>query len=321
MPNLVLTNYCNRACPYCFARESMASAPPRELGWIDLIKVADMLVASGRPKAGVLGGEPSLHPQFVPFVRYLMQRGIKPVIFTNGICDPHVMNALEGIIDGADLSFVVNVNHPDIERPENGRQQEDFIRRFAEHCDLGVNVFSADIELDFLADLAERTEIEGKRIRVGLAQPVATGTNRYLPLSDYSRIPEKLVRLASRVYERGIRLSLDCGFTLCSFTDEQLGRLHRLGGQIRFYCVPAIDIAPSLDIWSCFPLVDHTIRRYPSVSYLKDLQEHFGRVQSDLRSSTRPGVFEECDTCVHRHQKLCHGGCIAHAVMDRSDGA
>jgi len=316
MPNILLTTYCNRRCPYCFALDAMEDAGPREMTMRELITVADMIVASGRLSTGVLGGEPTLHPQFYEMVSYLLARGIRVRVFTNGICRDELMDELETVRPRSRFKFVVNVNFPQIESERNRRRQERFIERFAPLCDLGLNIFRADLEPLFLADLARRAGVRNRRIRVGLAQPIVGEPNQFLSLDYYRQVAGSIVRLAEAVFELGMVVSLDCGFPLCSFTDEQLGRLRRVRADTKFVCSTATDVGPGLRAWSCFPLAKYNRTTIDGNMRLEDLEARFLSMLQGYRQRFRKGVFPACDDCAYFRQKVCHGGCLAHVIPE-----
>ena len=85
MANVLLTEKCARACPYCFAKEYLKDSKENTLSWENLIYIADLFEASNEKHLSLLGGEPTLHPDFVDFVMYLIQRHFRVNIFTNGI--------------------------------------------------------------------------------------------------------------------------------------------------------------------------------------------------------------------------------------------
>jgi hypothetical protein len=292
----------------------MEDAGSREMSMRELIDLADIIVASGRLNTGVLGGEPLLHPQFPEMVSYLLARGIQVRVFTNGLGRDELMDEIEGIRPRSRFKFVVNVNFPEIESERNRERQERFINRFAPICDLGLNVFRADLDPLFLADLARRTGVRNRRIRVGLAQPIVGEANQFLGLDYYRQVAANVVRLAEAVFDLGMVVSLDCGFPLCSFTDEQLGRLRRVRADTKFVCTTATDLAPGRQAWSCFPLAKHnriTIDR--SVS-LKELEGRFLGMLEGYRQRFSRGVFAECAECAYLRHRVCDGGCLAHVI-------
>jgi len=317
MPNILLTTYCNRKCPYCFAMDSMAESGRRDLTLRELVDIADTLVASRQTVVGVLGGEPTLHPDITEAVSYLLQRGLGVTVFTNGICRKAVLDGLLALPNRKALNFVVNVNSPDIESKSNQRAQDRFIKRFRDNVDLGVNVYRSDMDLTFLVDVARRNGLKKRRIRVGLAQPILGAANQFLSLGFYSAVAARLVELARSAFDLGIRLSLDCGFPQCAFADDQLGLLVRYGASIKFVCQAAIDISPDLNAWACFPLQSHTQIKVDRATRIDDLMERFRAMKTGIRGGARKGVFDECATCLYLAQGTCDGGCLAHSVTER----
>lgn len=316
MPNIVITTYCNRRCPYCFALDAMEDAPARNMSMPEFVVIADMLVAARRSSVGVLGGEPTLHPQFYEMVWYLVSRGINARVFTNGICSDELMDELETLPRRDRVTFIVNVNFPEIETETNRVRQAKFLRRFAPICDLSLNIFRADLDPLFLADVAREAGIRNRRIRVGFAQPIAGEGNEFLKLEDYRGVARQIVRLAEGVFDQGIVVSLDCGFPLCAFSDEELGRLRRTNANTKFVCDTATDIAPGLMAWSCFPLAKRNRSKVERTTRLEDLEKRFTNMNGDLRKQSARGVFQECEACPYLKRKVCHGGCLAHVVAD-----
>jgi radical SAM protein with 4Fe4S-binding SPASM domain len=321
MPNIVITTYCNRRCPYCFALDAMENAPARDMNLRDFVVITDMLVAARRSSVGVLGGEPTLHPQFYEMLWYLVSRGINARVFTNGICSDELMDELDHLPYQDRVTFIVNVNFPEIETDTNRVRQAKFIRRFAEICDLGLNIFRADLDPLFLADVAREAGIRNRRIRVGFAQPIAGEGNEFLKLEDYREVARQIVRLAEGVFDLGIMVSLDCGFPLCAFSDEELGRLRRTNANTKFVCDTATDIAPGLTAWSCFPLAKRNRSSIERTTRLQDLEKRFVEMNAELRQQFSQGIFKECETCQYLKQRVCHGGCLAHVVADSGSEA
>ncbi len=316
MTNILLTNHCQRRCPSRVDLDATEDVQSCEMDMRDLITVADMIVASGDLRAGVLAGEPTPHPHCCEMVSYLLARGIRVVFFTSGIYREELMDELEKLSQESRFRFLVNVNFPEIKTGQNLLRQERFIRRFAGVCDLGLNVSRADLDPRFLSDLARRTGVRNCRIRVGLAHPIVGEANEFLSPADYREVAGSIVDLAEAVFDLGIVVSLDCGFTLCSFTDEQLGRLRRVKAETSFICRAAVGIAPGPIAWPCFPLAKHNRIRIDGNTRLKDLQDRFWNINNELRGRSRKGVFKECDDCVYFEHRVCEGGCLTHLIPD-----
>ncbi len=76
------TRKCNMSCDACFAGNDPRSEKPleqieRELDTLLRLRRCDAML--------VAGGEPLTHPRIVEIVRIVRSRGVKPVLFTNGL--------------------------------------------------------------------------------------------------------------------------------------------------------------------------------------------------------------------------------------------
>jgi hypothetical protein len=315
MANVLFTNVCNRRCPYCFAQPAPGGAAgPGALSLPDAVRAADILVASRVGRVGVLGGEPTLHPDFVDLCRYLLDRRLKVTVFTNGLTSPATLAAVAAIPAARPLTFVVNVNHPAITPAAEQERQRVFMSALGARCEISLNLSRVDLDPRFAVELGERCGTS-RKIRLGLAQPIMDAENEYLATADYRPAAARIVELVEAAFERGGLVHFDCGFALCMFTDAQLGALQRRGTRLRFSCELALDIGPGLDAWACFPLASG---RHVQLTEASRIEELHRELQDDLNGLRRArgvfGVFPECEGCAYRRARRCAGGCLAHAL-------
>jgi radical SAM protein with 4Fe4S-binding SPASM domain len=82
---LQLTNRCNLACSYCCT--DSRKARPNELGFREWVSVVDQGLAFGGPglRFGVLGGEALLVPYALDLCEYILERGGRLKLSTNGV--------------------------------------------------------------------------------------------------------------------------------------------------------------------------------------------------------------------------------------------
>ena len=318
MANILLTNRCVRQCPYCFAGQEMAQASRSDsISWENLIYLADLLQASGERRVSLLGGEPTLHPEFLDILLYLVERRFTVTFFTSGIlskkkleeCARHAAR-----LPVSRVTFVCNLNNPQ-QTPTSKSELE------ALHAFLAVlgpwtmpafTIYRPDFELDFLFDLAERYGMK-KRLRLGLAHPIPGATNEALGPEEIGHVLERLCSYQDAFHALRLRPSLDCGFPSCRLTDEQLGWLTRLSGKVEFKCTPAVDITPAMEVYSCFPLSAWNRRSVFEFDSFKQITEYYGRMQKLIRSELG-GIYPECTTCVQREEGSCAGGGLCQAV-------
>jgi radical SAM protein with 4Fe4S-binding SPASM domain len=315
MSNILLTEQCVRKCPYCFAKKQTAGSDGKpHLSWDNLIYIADFLQAGGEKAVSLLGGEPSLHPHFVDFVLFLVERGFHVNVFTSAIMARERFDEISECLGGIDperLSFVVNLNQPGFDPPPHGESIDRFFSRFGAHSCIGVNIYKVGLPLDYVFRSILRFGLK-RHLRIGLAHPIAGENNVHVPVEKLHEAVGGLMKYLPAFERTGVVPGFDCGMPLCLFTDEQIARLFRLtNGSLRFGCGPAIDIGPDMTVWPCFPFSHLGRRSIFDFGNFAELRRHFEREHDALRIEAS-GILLQCDTCRHRRTGVCQGGCRAH---------
>jgi hypothetical protein len=317
--NILLASQCNRRCSYCFAQERVsfadgAGAPRRAPPFIseESFRIAvDFARRGGERLVGILGGEPSLHPRFLELLEIAWEAKLHTKVFSNGLWREAHIAALEGRLPGLAerMHVVLNVNGPARTPPAEQRAQEALLARLGPLCSLSFNISRADFEPSFLVDLVERYHTQ-PAIRLGVAAPLARMENEHVPIAEYRRLAPTLLRLADACDAHDIQLGFDCGFVLCMFTPEELGRLQVSGAAFKSSCGPAIDVGTDLSTWSCFPL--STFCRGRPLTEFRDLADVVRHFRAELRPLFQAGALPACAGCRHRRRAQCSGGCGAH---------
>ena len=316
MANVLLTEKCVRSCPYCFAKKQMGDSDEQKLKWDDLIYIADLHEATGDKAIALLGGEPTLHPDFTDYVLYLLERGFHVNVFTSGIMSDNTFEETARTLTPVHperLSFVCNVNDPELSPFPELENVRRFLKVFGHLTVPGFNIYRPDFSIDFIFQYINLYGLK-RHIRLGLAHPIPGTHNQFLELKDMKDFASKLISYLP-VFERlQIKIGFDCGFPMCLFSDEEIGKLYKVNsGQVRFTCGPAIDIGSDMTVWSCFPLSNYHKKPIYDFDSIRDIGKFYEDRHQAIRAEVG-GIFEECDDCAYRRDRLCHGGCIAHLL-------
>lgn len=317
MPNVLLTQKCVRSCPYCFAKKHMSTSDSSDMiTWENLIYIADLIQADGGKGISLLGGEPTLHPDYADFVIYLLERGLHVTTFTSGIMPEEKLQDFSRVLLKAtpgSLGFVCNLNDPELSPPEEVKRVERFLELFGSHTSPGFNIYRQDFSLDFLFQYINRYGLH-RHLRLGLAHPIPKTNNSYIKPEDMRKMYERLIGYFPLFEKFGVTPGFDCGFPLCLMSDEEVGRLAKLvKGHIKFGCGPAIDIGPDMTVWSCFPLSAFKKRSVFEFNSMGEIIKYYQDMHNSVRVEAS-GLFEACDTCKHKKDDMCTGGCLAHAL-------
>jgi radical SAM protein with 4Fe4S-binding SPASM domain len=314
MANVLLTQRCIRSCPYCFAKKYMADSPDEEtLSWQDLIYIADLLQSSGENHVSLLGGEPTLHPHFVDMVIYLLERGFHVNVFTSGVLSDKMLADADSALSGVhpdQLSFVCNVNNPKKTPFSELESVSRFLKTFGHLTTLGFNIYQPQFDLDFIFDWINKYGLK-RFIRLGLAHPIPHKKNAFVKIEQMQEMATHLSDYLP-IFERfRVKVGLDCGYPMCAFTDEQLGKLYKAaGGHITFGCGAAIDIGVDMNVWACFPLANYHQKSVYDFDSIHEIKQYYEEQHQRIRAEVG-GIFEECDECKYREEHLCQGGCAA----------
>jgi MoaA/NifB/PqqE/SkfB family radical SAM enzyme len=311
MPNILLNNYCNRQCPYCFARQRLQQddGRSRNLSMAELEHIIRFFRQSDIEEFSLLGGEPTLHPEFERLAQKVLDEGFSLTLFTNGLMPSGVLSYLAGV-DKERLNMVVNINRPDATPPAEWERLMHNLKLLGDRAGLGYNIYQSQPEFEFLLEVMDNCKLK-KYIRLSMAQPILKADNAYLPLEAYSAMAPQLVDFAQACDGVDIKLAFDCGFILCMFNEEQLGRLYYYNVKLGFYCGPAIDIGPGLEIWYCFPLSHTYNRRLEEFENYQQITDFYYQKFTPFRLF---GSLPRCTHCKYRRRGQCSGGCLSHKM-------
>ena len=321
MANVLLTQQCVRSCPYCFAKKHMKdSEREARISWEDLIYITDLFEQANERHLSLLGGEPTLHPDFVDFVLYLLERRFNVAVFTSGIMSPsrldELVSALKPLGPEKSFHFICNLNHPSISTPKEIERIEAFLTEFGSRVTLSFNIYRTEFDMDFLIEYIERFNLN-HHVRLGLSAPIPGEDNLYIKPEEYKTVAERLASFLPLFEKHNVSPGFDCGFPLCAFSDEQLGKLVRMEKgekpSIKFVCNPAIDIGPDMQVWSCFPLSQYHKRSLYEFDSVREIHEYYRQFHVEVRDGTG-GVYENCLDCVYRKNEKCAGGCLAQII-------
>lgn len=312
MANILITNRCNRKCPFCFARLRVnikGKVSPDYMSRDDVRKVMDFMERSDDPQLRLLGGEPTLHPDFIDIVTEALARDFHVHIFTNGIMSKKTADFLSDI-PKEKLSLLCNVSHDEIDT-ENHRKRKNYaLKKLAEKAQVGMTITSPDFEYQYLIDLINAFGLR-RHVRVGIAQPIVGCDNAYLEGHQYREAGKRIVKMARSCIKEEILIGFDCGMTLCMFDEAEIGFLMKNTEGFVMRCDPIIDVGTDLDVWNCFPLSNVLVSHLDQYETRNKANKTYKKVIAPYRVL---GCRPECFTCIHLKRKQCTGGCLAHAM-------
>jgi radical SAM protein with 4Fe4S-binding SPASM domain len=317
--NILISKYCNRRCTFCFAQQRLGknaggAAGNPFLSRDNLRRIRAVLKRSGETDLRLLGGEPTMHPEFVEIVREAVDDGFNIHIFTNGMMPAATADFLASLPPDR-FSMLVNVSPQANDTPRQKEMVAYALGKLNTRAKLGITITGFDDDFVHIIETIDRYRLQ-RRVRVGIAQPIVGQANAYLHPSRYREAGTYIVSLAEKFYGSDILIGFDCGMTLCMFDEAQIGRLFTISEGLRMLCNPIIDVGPDMDVWHCFPLSEVLITRVDAFACRNEMVSHYHKAVKPYRSL---GCKPECLRCRFFRTKQCTGGCLAHAMnaLDR----
>lgn len=307
----ILTNYnCNLCCSYCFEKHlwnKKEKLTPDELKTI-------LEFAGPDEEVSLVGGEPTIHPQFSELMAVLRSYPNPAYLLTNGLFHS---NYLDEIMDTFKI-VMVNLNDPRNYTAENWAIVQNNIEKLAVEdspcwIQLGINIFDKDQRFEYLIPFMKFYRII-KEIRISFAKPNYCFSNA--SLSDLPQMKETaltLLNLVALAATLGFSCSLDCPISPCLFDTDQLQFLSQYVSNLRFGdCAGGFTFFPGLQIGHCFGSFSNM---YPLTAFnsLIQIEEDISRKEDPLMYDV--ASFEVCKKCLFKRNRTCQGGCLSFKVQ------
>lgn len=123
-----ITNLCNADCGFCgFARSKFDPKARRSVTLKEATDVIDIAVKNHIGYLLFVGGEPLVHKELRTMVRYAAERGIHPMICTNG--GLWTEDNMRGLVRDGLTSVIMSIDAHDIAKHEDNRGLPDVCRK------------------------------------------------------------------------------------------------------------------------------------------------------------------------------------------------
>lgn len=323
-PNILITNHCNQACSFCFAKDLMKkSTIPREISLKDytklLAKIKRIKKEDEIDTIRLLGGEPTLHSQFEKIIGITLKKFTRIHLFTNGTFSPEVFEILSSF--SSRISYMFNISTPVFEYNSHIRNQIiSYIVKLSPitEVSLAINVNSRFKAEQYVEKLIRNDLINKiKTIRFGASNPTALSVN-YYKKKDFLKIGHSIVGAIKilRKINPTINCSLDCGFLQCMFSHVDKVYLSKtILDKKPIGCLFGnLDIDTSLNSFPCYPLSSLNLFRISTRNKPIDVaQNELISRQYLIQNKTTPLFCKKCKHFGFTENK-CMGPCLAYSI-------
>lgn len=322
MANLMIIKQCNLHCPYCFANE-FVNKDTDLMSMETFEKCLYFLGKNPEERIGLIGGEPTLHPQFQQFLSRLIDSPFQNIcIFTNGILLDRYFTELRN----GKFIILINLNTPAVIGETLYNRIIDNIDQMINHLymrdqvGIGLNIYDSEMNIEYLYDVLKRFHF--KRVRISLAVPNITAERTVDPLAYFHKMKKKVCEIILELLKINVAPFFDCNYLPnCIFTDEDYELFRQYPEALKrsnliwdtAICSPVLDILPDLRVVRCFAVSDFYKANLEDFRDIHELQRHFISEVDSLAYQILPSA--ECKSCHEYLAGKCSCGCYAYRLQ------
>lgn len=323
MSHIMINKNCNLNCLYCFANEFVNKNKDEYIMSKENFIKALQFVKTQDSVLGIIGGEPTIHPQFEELVSIaLNDNAIKQVtIFTNGIN----LDKYESIICHEKIKVLVNLNSPNdigqIKFDKIISNLDYFVNELnLTNIKLGINMYKPNFDFDYMLKALKRYHFNS--VRTSIAVPNNSNSRDFDMIEYFNTMKPRVFEFFHALEKIHVMPSYDCNLMpMCITTDEEKQWLskfwryehsanHRCNITDNPNCKPVVDILPDLTAVRCFGCSEQCKTKIDYFTDVEDLYNYF-KMEVDTYSYIIP-THKKCEKCYYRATRRCTGGCLAY---------
>lgn len=320
MPNIMLTYRCNLKCSYCFANE-FVNKENIDITEENFDKAIAFLTKDNSTRIGLIGGEPTIHPKFKNILDVLINnhKVEQVTVYTNGLEIDKYTNQLIT----SKIKLLINCNSPEnigksnYEKMVKNIDNLIFNHYMKDRVNLGINLYSNDMNYDYIISLLKRYNMH--RVRISLTVPDFSNYKCNSILKSFEERKEFLLFFLKKLTDENILPYYDCNKPPFCIWDEQekkevkniVSKFGNIDTNLvgnKSFCYPVIDILPDLRAVRCFGMSDFlkvNILDFDNITelasfFLNEIDAFAYHIYKD----------ENCSSCKLRKTRQCTIGCI-----------
>lgn len=299
---------CNKQCSYCYA-DGLKKIFPEDMSIDNFIKVINW-IKKNKKDIMFIGGEPTIHPNFVTMLEICRKNRLKVDIATNNLYNPTILKKLNKDY----INYIlINYNNPATYNPGDYSL---FVRNLNSLKQKKIKFYfyyKFTSSFDDYLDLISLVKKYDSWIAISPMIPKYL-QNKDIPEKYFQTLSNKILELTAACEKKRIFCYFARPVPRCIFTKEQWRKLKKFG--IRSRCYVGLNnnfsnrlvINPDLSIFPCSSLYI----KGPNVT-------SFDKIIKISRIYKRPyetlcwtPLWKKCRTCRYFISKKCQGSCLAY---------
>jgi len=325
--NLILTTKCNKGCSFCFATQK--NIVHQEVQIEDIQKILNFVKKSRYGGLKLLGGEPTLHPQFVRIIEMIEAEKLRYGLISNILFDNDILQALmKSVKSGTTTSLLANASELDKNKKHedtfvyNYNQLLDFSKKNRTDFHLSCSVTldrkkSVDEEVQYIEGLISKVDV--LNLRLSLDLPGGVDEDRFfIKNKTYG---EKVKAVMEVCLKNMVPMNWDCILYPCMFEDEFFleKKVAAFIKKLQFICdlrSAPLDVFPDMSFIHCYPAENFGGDNILAYENIEELQRELF-LRKKVLEYNKP-LPEECKECKFYKQGKCKSLCLGCQSLERN---
>lgn len=311
-PNILITNYCNQKCDFCFAKKLMETDKTREMPFDKYISLVKDLKNEGMTVVYLMGGEPTLHSDFKKIIIETIKLGLEIDLFTNGFFDEKIKKFL--LSKGNKIRiYHINITTPGFEIKKINQKITEFVNLASISSTVSLEMTIANLNKDKynkiissfgddLSNVSVRIGVDGFFLKQG-----------GFSAKKYKQMGKLVSMLVEKLIKKGVKGVWLSEIYACMFDEKWLKKINKTGKvTIKGYgCLSkrgGLDIKTNLKIIRCFSLDGLNGFDYRPNKILKTKMI----LDKLMINKSKKNLPFECQKCSKHGYKegMCPGPCL-----------
>jgi len=263
--NLMVNNYCNLHCSYCFAQEEMNSKKAMNITMENFCKYLDFLKNNNFNDVRLIGGEPTLHPDLSKLIQKVIEYKCfnEILIFTNLTFNHEIAELLVKQNEKIKIILLPNINDLDLILPNQREKVLNNLEYLSQNLNtfgrISINIYSPNQDLKKWEDIICRYNIQS--IRWSIVAPNYQIKEDFDFYNYFHQFQSLLIEMANWKLKYGVDLDSDCAnFPFCCLDNWALAYIEKISknffGTLNTCENIVGDVAPDLTTRECFVSTD-----------------------------------------------------------------
>lgn len=311
-PNILITNYCNQNCEFCFARDVMESNQDREMSLQNYIGLIGDLKNEGVKNIYLMGGEPTLHKNFKEIINETINLGLEIHLFTNCFFNSEIEKFLISKKNKI-CTYHINIATPGYRSGKIRKDVLKFIEKIKSHSKISLEITIDSLEKKKYLEILDSINKSFKNVSVRIGVDGYFLKRNGFDLKKYKMVGQLIESITEYLIERSVNNVWLSEVYGCMFDERWLSKMDKSGRFVLsgFGCLSkraGVDIKTNMKVIRCFSLdplngIEYRKNKLIKIKNILDNQ----MIKKSKRSL--PSVCKKCQKHGYSDGK-CPGPCL-----------